>query len=443
MYTENARLMRILVGTSLVVMSFGTFLSAYLRQGYTETISFFVRDGWCNTGAQGIGEHCFGDFYAPMTVASDSNPWLNDLHLAYTPVSFFYFRLLNSGFVNEVSTHLSLMINLFLTLLALSIPGLFIWRHQQRFDSISGKWVLLLSWTAAPSLIMIDRGSSSFLLFPAVFFFYLGIQNTNYAMASWALIIMGLWKPQSLILIVGIYIFFGVKPLIKTSLKFLLIFSTSFLLYPNGLVKNVLTYIQNSRDYQNYVPIPTPGNYSLINFIGFIKGGISFVSGGLIDLEGSFRPPMDRDIVSTFCVLYALAVLILFTLSKRTITRFQFILYSSVFMLTIAGTTFGYYLSLMLIPLLIISRVQLYSELQARGNRIIWTLFCILLFSFVPAWPLNWGNLPINVGDSWSTLGVHWTLVHVIVSVLVFVSFYQLLLLSSDQVRKSKGKTHE
>jgi hypothetical protein len=435
---DNSRLIRILVGVSLAIMSVGTFLSAYLQQGYTETISFFVRDGWCNQRSQGIGAHCFGDFYAPMTIASNSNPWSNDLNLAYTPISFLYFRLLNSEIINNIGTHLSIFINLLFTFLALSIPGLYIWKNQKNFQSVSGKWVLLICLTAAPSLIMIDRGSSSFLMFPAVFFFYLGIQTSKYSLASWSLILMGLWKPQSLILAVGILIFFGIKPFVVALAKFVLIFSASFFLYPVGFFRNILDYLENSSEYQNYLPIPTPGNYSLINFLGFLNGGVNFVAHGFRDLRGSFRSPMDESVVSIFCAVYALLVISLFLITRRKISKFQFVIFSSAFMLTIPGTVYGYYLSLMLIPLIVLSKEQVTESLVHKENRITWKIYCILLFSSVPAWPVNWGNLPISIGDSWSTLGVHWSFVHVIVSVLVLVSMHQLLILSFNKMAQSR-----
>jgi hypothetical protein len=434
----NSRVLKTLVAVSLLVMSFGTLLSSYLQQIYSETISFFVRDGWCQVGAQGFGIHCFGDFYAPMTVASSANPWTNDLNLAYTPFNFFYFKILNSGFITNLGTHVSIMINISLTLLALSLPGIYILRKQHEFSAVSGKWVLLISLTSAPSLMVIDRGSSSFLLFPAVFFFFLGIQRQNLTMVSYSLITMGLWKPQTLILSIGILLFFGMKPFLISLLKFILIFMASFLLYPIGILRNFTDYIQNSKDYQNYVPIPTPGNYSFVNFIGFVKGILGWAFNGFGSIDEAFRPPLDREFVAIFCTSYAAFVLLIFYLARHAISKFQFIISSSVFMLTIAGTTFGYYLTLMLIPLFLVSNNDVANEFKVRGNRRTWNLYLLFLFLSVPAWPINWGNLPVNVGDSWSTLGVHWTFVHGIVSLLVLLSLYELFLLSLSTFKNKK-----
>jgi hypothetical protein len=440
--SDNSKIIRILVGLALAVMSFGTFFSAYLQQIYSETISFKVRDGWCDYGTQGFGYHCFGDFYAPMSIASGDNPWASNLHLAYTPLSFSYFRVLDTTFFLNVSTHLPLVLNLMFTLGALLTPGIYIWRNQKMFTSISGKWVALISLTAAPSLIMLDRGSSSFLLYPTVFFFFLGIQKENYRLSSYSVIIMALWKPQSLILSLGILIFFGLRPFILTGIKFVLIFALSFLLYPSGLFKNAIAWFQNSRDYQNYAPNPSPGNYSFVGFIGYLDGFKNLlVKDSSNFIEAS--TPLSPKFVTLFCSIYALIVILLFVITKNSISKFQFILHSSIFMLTIPGTTFAYYLALMLLPVLLFSKPQIAEALKSRSNRLLWGLYLIFLFFTVPAWPINWGNLPLETGEAFAVLGAHWTLVHMLTSLLVIVSLSQLSLLVISQRGPIRGNPNE
>jgi len=60
------------IGLSQVLIVFGgismtlTLLSAmrasYHGQLFTESLSFFINDGWCDYKTQGVGIHCFGDF---------------------------------------------------------------------------------------------------------------------------------------------------------------------------------------------------------------------------------------------------------------------------------------------------------------------------------------------------------------------------------------------
>jgi hypothetical protein len=421
------QILKSLVAISLIVMSFGTLISAYLQQVYTETISFFVRDGWCDEKTQGIGIHCFGDFYAPISVASESNPWSNDLNLAYTPLNFSYFRILSSPLTTSLGSHFALAINFFVTLVCLSIPGIFIWRNRKRFQSISGPWVLLLSVVSAPSIMLIDRGSSSFLLFPLTFFFYRSLLEDNHKQATLTLLIMTLWKTQTFILVVGILIYMGVKPFLRTAFLVSLSFICSFVLYPKNYLENIFAWLENSAEYQNYVPIPTPGNYSFINFVGIVRGGVNLVTGSATSLGEAFRPPLAPLFVSAFSATFALLAIGLLIYSRKEISKDQFILISSVFLLTIPGTSFGYYLSLMLIPLFVIPQTD-DSEANSIGrDRLLWTPYLLLLTLMVPAWPFNWSNLPINLGAPWQTLGVHWTLVHAVTSMLVLLSAFRLI----------------
>jgi hypothetical protein len=428
--SNTNQILKFLVAISLMVMSFGTLLSAYLQQGYTETISFFVRDGWCNLETEGIGIHCFGDFYAPITVAGDTNPWSNDLNLAYTPLNFSYFRIVSSPLVASLGSHSALLINLLATLICLSIPGVFIWRNQQRFQSISGPWVLLLSLSSAPSLMLIDRGSSSFLLFPLVFFFYRAIVEDNYKQATLTLLVMALWKPQTVILVVGIWIYMGIRPFLKTLLLIASSFVFSFILYPKNYFENFITWLNNSAEYQSYVPIPTPGNYSFINFVGFVWGGMKIVAGTTTDLQDAFRPPLAPIFVSSFSAAFAILVIGLLVHSRKRITKSQFTLISSIYLLTIPGTSFGYYLTLMLIPLFVIPRTDNSVTDSEERDILLWTPYLSLLVLMVPAWPLNWSNLPVDVGASWQILGIHWTLVHTAASMLVLASTVRLMGLS-------------
>jgi hypothetical protein len=425
--SSTNQILKSLAAISLLVMSFGTLISAYLQQGYSETISFFVRDGWCDEETQGIGVHCFGDFYAPISVASDTNPWSNDLNLAYTPLNFSYFRIVSSPLVASLGSHSSLFINLLLTLVCLSIPGVFIWRNQQSFQSISGPWVLLLSLASAPSIMLIDRGSSSFLLFPLVFFFYRAIIEDNHKQATLTLLLMALWKPQTVILVVGILIYMGIRPFLKTALLVASSFIFSFILYPKNYFENFIAWLNNSAEYQNYVSIPTPGNYSFINFVGFAWGGVKFVTGMATDLQDAFRPPLSPIFVSTFSFVFAILVIGLLFFSRKRITKSQFTLISSVYLLSIPGTSFGYYLALMLIPLFVIPCTNdSVTDSEERDN-LLWTPYLSLLVLMVPAWPLNWSNFPINLGVLWQTLGIHWTLVHAAASMLVLASTVRLM----------------
>jgi hypothetical protein len=167
---------------------------------------------------------------------------------------------------------------------------------------------------------------------------------------------MTLWKPQTAILTIGILIFFGSKNFIKSVCFVALSFLSSFLLYPTNLVLNLTDWLTNSAAYQNYVPIPTPGNYSFANFVGFLNGGINLLFFGAENFQDAFRPPLTENVVSVISIILTATFIVLIFLNKNNISLNHFTLISSIFLLTIPGTTFGYYLTLMLIPLFVLDR---------------------------------------------------------------------------------------
>lgn len=115
---------------------------------------------------QGVGVHCFGDFAAPSAIMNEKNPWDHVINIAYTPINFLFFKLLNAEVIRSIDLHLPLLLNLILTVVALVTPGLhmIMSTNSARIKS-RGKLLLLLSLCSAPSLIIIDRGASMFLLF--------------------------------------------------------------------------------------------------------------------------------------------------------------------------------------------------------------------------------------------------------------------------------------
>lgn len=124
------------------------------------------------------GRTLFGDFAAPSAIMNEKNPWDHVINIAYTPINFLFFKLLNAEVIRSIDLHLPLLLNLILTVVALVTPGLhmIMSTNSARIKS-RGKLLLLLSLCSAPSLIIIDRGASMFLLFPLVYFFYLSIQK--------------------------------------------------------------------------------------------------------------------------------------------------------------------------------------------------------------------------------------------------------------------------
>ena len=84
---------QILVGLALINTTLIVLLPSYLGFSSSSSLSYYVNDGWCTKG-QGIGSHCFGDFYYPFNFSNLDAPWAagpNQFHtlpLAYTFLKF-------------------------------------------------------------------------------------------------------------------------------------------------------------------------------------------------------------------------------------------------------------------------------------------------------------------------------------------------------------------
>ncbi len=406
-----------LVSVCILTFSFGVLFSSYTQQIYSQTISWFVGDYWCDQETQGIGVHCFGDFAAPSRIMNSVNPWEGDLNIAYTPVNFLYFKLLNLDFITDINTHLPTIINLVFMILALAIPGLhMILRAESEKSRRIGKLALLLSLCSSPSLMIVDRGASMFLLFPLTYFFYLAIQSSDQKKAFIILVGMSLWKPQMLLFVILIYFSFGLWASLKIFATSLIGILFSFILYPAGFLTNILTWASNIIEYQNYNTMPSLGNYSLVNFYAFAQSGVKWLFLDKSFLE-AFKPNLRSDTVSIIAQLILLIFIILILINGKSLTKLEAFFTLSVILIVTPGVTFGYYLTLLLIPIFFIAKEDksfTSSTLLTRS----WKFIYFFLFFALPAWPLSWGYLGFFNNYAWALYGVQWAFVHCILSVL-------------------------
>jgi hypothetical protein len=416
-----------LVSVTLLSYAFGALFNSYTGQIYSQTISFFVEDYWCDPKTQGVGVHCFGDFAAPSAIMNEKNPWDHVINIAYTPINFLFFKLLNAEVIRSIDLHLPLLLNLILTVVALVTPGLhmIMSTNSARIKS-RGKLLLLLSLCSAPSLIIIDRGASMFLLFPLVYFFYLSIQKVERRKAMLILFIMTLWKPQMMFLAILIYTSFGFLSFVKICAASVTGLVLSFVVYPHGLVQNLISWLENIREYQNYQSMPALGNYSLVNFFSYLQAGWKFLIGNQSFID-AFTANLDSNRVSFISTMLIFVSGILVIINKQTVTLLELIIAINLFLIVTPGVTFGYYLSLLLIPLFL--HAQDSSHLLQKNNLFskVWIGFYLFFLIALPAWPVSWGYLGLFRNYAWQYYGVQWTFAHLTLSLLclmLFVHFF-------------------
>lgn len=402
--------------TSLIAMSIGVLYTNYSGLIYSEIISFLVQDGWCDTKTQGIGMHCFGDFYAPITISSSNNPWSDDLNLAYSPVSFSYFNVISSDYVSSFSPKLPLLLNLIFAIFALGFPSLHMFLQKTK-SCLSGKWVLPVMLTSTPSLMMIDRGSNNFLLIPLLYMYQIKIREGNLKHSVALLATMSLWKPQMLLFGLLLFTKFGLRRFLLASITSISLLFLSFSLYPKNISLSILNWIENSREYQTYSPSPSIGNFSFASFIGLLDS----IRNKIHDPSRPFslaESSLSINEVSLISLMYGFVAFGTLLLVRNQISsNYQFLAVTT-FFLQLPGTTYGYYLVLLILPLLFMIRDNEFEHVTNQFQKWNYFLYGILLFVLIPAWPVSLRSIGIISDDISISLGLNWTFSHALLSVL-------------------------
>ena len=341
------------------------FLPSYLRYASIESISFKMNDGWCVPETEGIGTHCFGDFYYPLIFEKQANPWKGAAN-PYSPVSVLLYKPFN--WINDSATPGSALI-LFLSALVISLIYPFL-------------YLFLRSWTSGDRKRQMIYGMVCILL-----------------------------KPQFLILSLVVFHSSGLKRTIKWLFTIAGVYLVTFLMYPSSFPVNIIYWIYRLLTFPDYATrgVLMPVNISLGSDIDIILN--------TLNLEVS------KNIVKTFVM--ALCVTFLFLLVKYFKTRsimhnFILILF---FPLLFTGTTFHYYLSILFIPFILHLSSRLDSESKgmidhlrkdeierpALSNSTFSISFLIFsVFSFVP-WGIPWQVVYPETKDlDWSGIGVNW-----------------------------------
>jgi hypothetical protein len=397
-------------------MSFGVLYSSYLGIAYSEIFSFSVIDGWCESATQGIGRHCFGDFYAPITISSTSNPWNDPLKLAYTPISFSYFNLITADQLLGFGQKFPLYLNLVFTVAALGFPGLHL-LFKSVNNGHSVKWILAVMLTSTPSLMMIDRGSNNFILVPLLYMYLHKIRQGKLGPSCAILVAMALWKPQ-MILFGFIFLHkFGLKRFSLAVLAIVMGLLLSFVLYPKGAIANFIEWVGNSRSYQTYAPSPSIGNYSFASFTGLLES----LGNKVFNPSHSFsllEHPLSANEVSLISLIFGVLAFGSLLLARNHISDNYIFLAVTVFFLQLPGTTFGYYMIFLLLPLVFLTIDNELKHVVDAFKSLNYGIFGVLLITLVPAWPISIRVLGINPGDTFNSIGVTWAVSHFLLSVL-------------------------
>ena len=316
----------------------GILLSSYLRYPISESISYQINDAGetCLPETEGIGAHCFSDFYLPMRLANLDSPW-NNSNVPYPPVGLAIFKPFS--YINEMFPgHLALISFLLLTLTTLAGTVIY-FSHRLGISGHTSSLVFLVFLTSAPIITTIDRGNNVFLILPILSYMALNLQKEKRKFLLLAGVVIVLFKPQFVLL----GLFFLVQKEWRNLFTWLAACGAgiigSFILYPRGVISNFLHWAYHLLLFQEYRPFGElyPVNISLNSFIeSTLK---------ILGLE------VDRLFVSGFVLMLLITALI--AISRTIHIRNQLEIFLLILMIPIlfVGTSFHYYLIVLLLPL--------------------------------------------------------------------------------------------
>jgi len=385
------------------------FLPGYLGYSTIVANSFPTIDGWCEPQSEGIGEHCFGDFYYPLGFIGADNPWKEIIN-PYPPTSLIIYQPFD--WLAEI-TFPRVALSVFIVGLVLSLvfPILHLKFIAKEITTKNFALLLLITLTCAPALMGIDRGNIQLFLIPPLYLFLRGCLLANEKQVFiYGIICVGI-KPQFIVLAIIIYSLLGLKKTIRWLLVSGFIYILSFLVYFRSFPMNILDWINQTLDFQNYAGrgILMPVNVSITSDIDIVFN--------ILNLNVSQTPVK----YFVYLLLIGFTILLIKNLKQRSlIHNFVLVLF---YPLLFTGTVFHYYLTILYVPFLFF--IAYLSQTENTGSLRIFMVMesdrpslskplqnrAFLLFtllSFIP-WGIPWSAIFPSLADrGWDVIGINW-----------------------------------
>ncbi len=406
----------------------GTLLAIVLPNYYQfssiESISFYVKDGWCDSLTQGIGVHCFGDYYYPVKFASLSNPWGSSA-FAYPPLPTFIFHIFSS--VSSISgvPRFGLLLYLFTLVTVVIIPGIWMIRKANSIENFSLQFKYYfcagLTFFSAPIIVVIDRGNNIGVLFTLVFFHFVCFKEGK-RKESLALIMLAiLFKPQFILLLL---LHFNRRNDLKGAFQYLSIVISSFfllfLLYPIGIFHNIMSYLEQTSAFQ-LSPLPGnlfPINISLVNVIGLLARSLGYPI---------TKPIIITLITATLLIFGALLFLKNFRLRSSS-TNILLITFIVIF---VPAVSFHYYWIFLSIPIFFLL-IEKDINTEIFNNFINRNLLFIGAGLILVPWPIPWSLIfSQSANHVFGQTGMNW----LIGQLTLLLLFLKLLIVRPNQKR--------
>ena len=304
---------------------------SYLGFDIFSSRMFFSADGACDPTTQGLGVHCWSDYYYLITALESGNPYSQSettLYPAAGVVPFMFFKLLTD--VTGISW-LGLAAYLFTMSASISYSVWFATKGQsfERRVLIFSALVLL----SPAVLATLDRGNSVGFLIPALVWLFSSIQNQKSTQTVMALALLSLIKPHYGVVALAFLLAGRVKVGSKALGIGLTLNLLPFLVFwPREFPNNLLIWANTLLGYQDYATVTGlwPQNISFSQSI-YLFFYIPNVASG-----GQLQPTLDfiearQGLWGPLILVLVLALIFVFR-KKLSLTQTSIIVVSAVSM---------------------------------------------------------------------------------------------------------------
>lgn len=416
----------------ILIQGFSAWLwwvtSSYFEIDLFASRSFKANDTWCDPESQGLGIHCWGDYYYPIHLIAFENPFdagtLNpNPYPAAALIPFMFFDAFG-----KVSGLPGLGVGLYLAFMLL---GVFwsIW-FGTRGLPVGERLVLFstLSFLSPPVVMAFDRGNSVGFLVPILVWYFSSIHSGRWTQAALSISLMSVIKPHFALVALAIWVSGRTKIAFGSLLLSCFINLLPFLVFwGRDFPQNVIQWSAGVIGFQDYSSIENP-----------VPQNMSFAQGiySLIFLVRQIAPIewLDQTLSKISAtqglwgfVVLALALSIVVTYRKSlSLNQISIILISSI---SLASATTYYYYGVFAVPCILalttlgLRAPDLSDESSSKSHGldkksisfILW-LASIGTLIQIPAVGLLEGN---QIVTSSAIVGFWWILAYIVIVVLL------------------------
>jgi hypothetical protein len=360
---------------------------SYLGADIYSSRSFVSADGWCDPVSQGLGSHCWGDYYYPIfLVFSLDNPWLEhgNPYPGASLVPFIVTHLFGS-IIGLTQAGLVIYLGTMTLLIGWSV-----WAGTKGL-ALEPRLILFTTLTlfSPPLISALDRGNSVGFIVPLLVWLYWSLRNKSENQGMLAIVLLTLVKPHFAVLLFILLLRGKITTLIKGVLLGGTIHILGFLIVAGDRFPiNIYDWLARLVSYQDYTSVESgwPPNISfaqaIYSFTSLFPGqdSSSPILAFLDDYQGLIGP------------IVLLSIISIITIFRQSLKDLQIAIILTSLVAMTSSTSYYYYAIFSIPALLAVTQMKFESgpsslngqlDQTATSQRIDFILWCALLLTLI------------------------------------------------------------